>query len=216
MRRRFSYANVAATVAIVLAMSGGAYAAGHYLINSTKQINPKVLRKLHGARGARGVAGQNGPVGPQGVEGREGQKGHLGLTGEPGFSALSQLPTGKSESGDFAVTEDAATEGHTVSTAITFSIPLAVPVEHVEFTTVSTHTENCLGPGSAHKGWLCVYTSSVVNAKSPSTSNLEVAGPNEFLPGKFGAGLSWAAENTEPPKQPEHVSVAGTYTVTAP
>jgi hypothetical protein len=219
MRRRFSYANVAATVAIVLAMSGGAYAAGHYLINSTKQINPKVLRKLHGARGARGVAGQIGAIGPQGVTGATGPKGARGPdgeSGEPGFSALSRLPTGKSESGVFAVTEDAATEGHTISTAITFSIPLEVPVEGVEFTPISTKTVNCLGPGSAHRGWLCIYTSSVVNAKSPSTSNLEVTGPNESLPGKFGAGLSWAAENTEPPKEPEHVSVAGTYTVTAP
>jgi hypothetical protein len=73
-----------------------------------------------------------------------------------------------------------------------------------------TLTENCLGPGTAHGGWLCIYMSSVVNAKSPSTSNLEVAGPNESLPGKFGAGLSWAAVASG------HVSVAGTYTVKAP
>lgn len=46
MRHRLSYANVAATLALVFSMSGGALAATHYLINSTKQINPKVLKKL--------------------------------------------------------------------------------------------------------------------------------------------------------------------------
>lgn len=46
MRRHISYANVAATLALVLSMSGGALAASHYLINSTKQINPKVLKTL--------------------------------------------------------------------------------------------------------------------------------------------------------------------------
>jgi hypothetical protein len=46
MRRRLSYANVVATLALVFAMSGGALAANHYLINSTKQINPKVLKAL--------------------------------------------------------------------------------------------------------------------------------------------------------------------------
>ena len=51
MHKRLTYANVAATLALVLAMSGGALAASHYLINSTKQINPKVLKKLKGATG---------------------------------------------------------------------------------------------------------------------------------------------------------------------
>ena len=63
MRRRFTYANVAATLALVFAMSGGAVAASHYLINSTKQINPKVLRTLRGARGATGATGSSGATG---------------------------------------------------------------------------------------------------------------------------------------------------------
>jgi cytoskeletal protein RodZ len=46
MRRRLNYANVTATLALFFAMSGGALAAKHYLINSTKQINPKVLKAL--------------------------------------------------------------------------------------------------------------------------------------------------------------------------
>jgi hypothetical protein len=45
-RRHLSYANVTATVALVFAMTGGALAANHYLLTSTKQISPKVLKKL--------------------------------------------------------------------------------------------------------------------------------------------------------------------------
>ncbi len=37
MRRRLSYANVTATLALVFAMSGGAMAANHYLITSTSR-----------------------------------------------------------------------------------------------------------------------------------------------------------------------------------
>jgi hypothetical protein len=44
IKKRLSYANVAMTLALVFAMSGGAYAACHFTITSTKQISPKVLK----------------------------------------------------------------------------------------------------------------------------------------------------------------------------
>jgi len=81
LQRRLTYANVAATVALVFSMTGGALAAKHYLVNSTKQINPKVLGKLEGRRGrsgatgatgAAGMAGAVGPAGPAGAPGKEG------------------------------------------------------------------------------------------------------------------------------------------------
>lgn len=46
MRRHLTYANVTATLALVFAMSGGALAAKRYLIGSTGQIDPKVLRSF--------------------------------------------------------------------------------------------------------------------------------------------------------------------------
>ncbi len=49
VRARMSYANVAATAALVLSMSGGAIAAQRYLITSTSQVSPAVLEKLAGA-----------------------------------------------------------------------------------------------------------------------------------------------------------------------
>jgi hypothetical protein len=91
MRRRLSYANVAATLALVFSMSGGALAANHYLINSTKQINPKVLKTLKGSRGASGTQGSQGAagsIGPQGTSGSQGTAGAQGTTGLQGPKGL--------------------------------------------------------------------------------------------------------------------------------
>jgi hypothetical protein len=81
MRGRITYANVAATLAVVLSMSGGALTAKHFLIESTKQINPKVRKALKGKTGPVGPAGAPGTPGAQGTPGtpgREGQKGEPG------------------------------------------------------------------------------------------------------------------------------------------
>jgi len=77
-RRHLNYANVVATLALVFAMSGGALAAKHYLINSTKQINPKVLKKLKGNTGKTGPTGLTGPTGPAGQAGKTGETGAAG------------------------------------------------------------------------------------------------------------------------------------------
>jgi hypothetical protein len=81
MRRRVTYANVASTLALVFGMSGGAFAASHYLINSTKQINPKVLKKLRGRTGKTGPAGKAGLPGAPGAPGAPGSPGVEGKTG---------------------------------------------------------------------------------------------------------------------------------------
>ena len=96
MRRHLTYANVAATLALVFAMSGGALAASHYLINSTKQINPKVLKKLRGARGATGASGPRGATGAGGAAGKQGtlgKEGTPGKEGQPGASASASIAT---------------------------------------------------------------------------------------------------------------------------
>jgi hypothetical protein len=66
--RRLSYANVVATLALVLVVGGGtAWAAHHYLITSTSQIKPSVLKKLHGKNGVDGTNGTNGKNGKDGA-----------------------------------------------------------------------------------------------------------------------------------------------------
>jgi hypothetical protein len=62
MRKHLSYANVTATLALVFAMSGGALAAKHYVLNSVSQINPRVIRTLRSTPSASLWA----QVGPEG------------------------------------------------------------------------------------------------------------------------------------------------------
>jgi hypothetical protein len=92
---------VIATLALVFAMSGGAYAASHYLITSTKQISPKVLKSLKGKTGPAGPTGSTGPAGaagvgtagaagPLGPAGAAGVKGENGATGAAGVSVTSK------------------------------------------------------------------------------------------------------------------------------
>jgi hypothetical protein len=70
IRKRATYANIVATLALFLALGGGAaYAAKHYIITSKKQIAPAVLHKLKGKPGATGPAGAPGAPGAPGAAG---------------------------------------------------------------------------------------------------------------------------------------------------
>jgi hypothetical protein len=89
IRKRFTYANVAMTFALVFAMSGGAYAASKYVISSTKQINPKVLKSLQGKPGTNGAPGPAGPAGPAGQAGSAGEKGAAGTNGTNGSNGAN-------------------------------------------------------------------------------------------------------------------------------
>ncbi|HEY7934868.1 MAG TPA: hypothetical protein VID48_13700 [Solirubrobacteraceae bacterium] len=80
-RISLTYANVTASLALVLSMSSGALAARHYLINSASQINPKVIKSLKGKTGA---SGKTGPAGPTGSTGPVGPVGFAGNTGKTG------------------------------------------------------------------------------------------------------------------------------------
>src|SRR6185312_5851647 len=84
MRARMTYANVVATLALLFAMSGGALAAKHYLVSSTSQISPKVLKELKGKAGAQGAAGPVGAAGPAGPAGAAGNNGAPGANGKEG------------------------------------------------------------------------------------------------------------------------------------
>lgn len=77
IRSRLTYANVAATLALVFAMSGGAMAASHYIITSKSQIKPSVLKSL---KGKQGKAGARGPAGAGGATGAAGPAGPAGTS----------------------------------------------------------------------------------------------------------------------------------------
>jgi hypothetical protein len=89
VRKRMTYTNVALTLALVFSMTGGAYAAGKYLITSTKQIKPSVLKSLKGANGKNGVAGPAGPAGPAGLAGPAGPGGPAGKDGTNGTNGTN-------------------------------------------------------------------------------------------------------------------------------
>jgi hypothetical protein len=150
-RMHVSPASAIATLALVFAMTGGAYASGRYLITSTKQISPKVLKSLkgangkNGANGANGAAGANGAQGPQGPagtagvngtgtpgatgkEGPTGKTGPAGPTGPPG--PFGTLPSKKTETGAWSAEAWITPSG--AAGAISFSIPLAGALEQTQ------------------------------------------------------------------------------------
>jgi Collagen triple helix repeat (20 copies) len=192
IRRRMTYANVAATLALVFAMSGGAYAASRYVITSTKQISPKVLKALKGNAGANGAqgsagsvgasgpAGPAGPQGPAGQTGKEGPPGKNGENGKDGTTGFTEtLPSGKTEKGDWSVVENVSKGLVFVANSVSFNIPLATaPVVHyitsqgnepvdVGGTIEEVKSTSCLGTAaepSAAPGNLCVYGKSENNS----------------------------------------------------
>src|SRR2546423_685496 len=98
--RRPSPGLVIAVVALFIALGGTAFAAKHYLITSTGQIKPSVLKKLRGNRGpagakgatgATGATGAAGPAGAPGALGKEGPAGKEGKEGPPGPVELAPL-----------------------------------------------------------------------------------------------------------------------------
>ncbi len=231
VRARFTYANVVATLALVFAMSGGAYAASRYLITSTKQISPKVLKSLRGANGSNGIAGPAGAVGaagavgPQGPAGTVGAKGETGAAGAPGapgaagkkgepgspWTAGGTLPVGATETG--GVSYHGPGE-QTLFLPMSFSIPLAAELneEHVEIVTAGSTGTNCTGTSqnpTAPSGFLCVYLAEEPEPNNIGTTAILRSGqPGGPGASKAGAVLVIRPLQTEPPP------IYGTWAVT--
>ena len=120
LRRRIAPSTVIATLALVFAITGGAYAANHFLITSTKQISPKVLKALKGnsgAPGVEGVAGATGAAGPQGPGGAQGPQGPQGPKGETGAKGEA------GPKGEKGVTGEKGVEGKEGKTGFTETLP---------------------------------------------------------------------------------------------
>ena len=83
---------VGAAVAALLIVAGGAGAAGRFVITSTSQIKPSVLRALHANQTARGLPGApHGAQGPQGAPGPPGPSGNPGVAGAAGSARAVAL-----------------------------------------------------------------------------------------------------------------------------
>jgi hypothetical protein len=205
IRAHLTYANVAATLALVFSMAGGALAAQHYLINSTRQINPKVLKTLRGKNGSRGALG---PEGPQGVLGPQGPKGNEGHTGPEGLSPLSALPSSRSASGVYGAEPIGGPATGTITETVSFPIGLQGELSSLQviYNAVGANSTHCSGPGKADSGFLCVY-SAVSHGVGPATIvNPEAAGQPGGA-GRHGFVLQWSVTEAGP-------FDFGTYTVT--
>jgi len=201
-RRIITFSNVVSLMALVFSMTGGALAAHHffthhYLINSTSQINPKVLKRL------KGEPGEIGQIGPQGVTGEVGPNGKVGGRGEayPQF-----LESGRTESGVFGMRANG--EGQLAQT-IQFRIPLLAEIAkaQVEFVGAGTSGANCKEPGQANKGFLCVYAAVETEAGEPKAFDPALTARPEGA-GKLGFTLEILGSGTHP-------AYEGSYTVTA-
>jgi hypothetical protein len=198
---KLSYANVAATLALVFSMTGGAMAAHHYLITSTKQISPKVVKALKGKTGKTGPAGPQGPAGSPGAPGAPGQN----------LTAQTTLPSGQSESGAFSAgggfDPTSGGEGY-LGAGITYVQPLAkaIPDENI-IDVKGTSAPHCPGRGKADPNYLCLYNTISFNVEEGYgySSDAEV-GPLTPSPGVV---LYWYTTGRDP-------YVGGIYTVTAP
>jgi hypothetical protein len=189
-------------VALLAALGGGAYAASGGLSGKEKREVQKIAKRYAtaGATGAAGAAGPSGKNGARGAEGLSGEDG-VGITtaaasaaecpsggvkvtsangatkvcnGTTGFTEF--LPTGKTETGTFAIPKIEITEAQVAeeiesvsltSAPISFAIPLEAPLGPSEVHFVSTEEQEessapsqC--PGSvetplAEEGNLCLY-----------------------------------------------------------
>ncbi len=204
---------VVALTALFLVLGGSAIAAKHYLISSTKQISPAVLKKLKGRTGAKGATGATGPAGSQGPQGPQGSQGNAGQN----LTAETVLPSGASESGAFSAgggydsgkkAEEKEDFGY-IGAGITYVQPLATPIEESHIKDIQSEgsvTSECPGVGKAQRGYLCLYdyTSSDVDEGYGYSNNEEFSTPSP------GVVLYWQVKEAGEPYS------GGEYTVTAP
>src|SRR3954470_13970370 len=86
---------VVAVVALVVALTGTAFAAKKFI---TKQEAIKIAKKYAGKNGAPGAQGSKGDTGASGAQGPKGDQGGKGEEGPPGPTE-TLLPIGKTEIG---------------------------------------------------------------------------------------------------------------------
>jgi len=215
---------VVAIVALVVALTGVAFAAGGLTKQQEKQVK-KIAKKFAGKDGAPGATGPQGPAGPQGSKGDKGDQGGQGIqgkqgnqgpAGEDGACSVANpeciLPSGATETGAWAMgpsgssivampfnlpLEEAPTEVHYVN-AVGEEVINTTPLEYGP-------PENCLGSvtaPTAPEGEVCVYA---------SYENAVVPNLTAFFNKRFQSGvlLFFTASTSEG-------IAAGTYAVTAP
>ena len=128
-----------------------------------------------------------------------------------GATALTPLPSGKSESGLFAAGSSPSTSGN-LGLSITYPRPLAGPIADSNIIDVQgkgSTAPHCSGPGHADPGYLCLYDYDVSSVDATAFYSND----GEIFPvslGKYGVDLYWEVTDSGFPY------VGGSWTVTAP
>jgi hypothetical protein len=152
-KSRLTYANVAATLALVFSMTGGALAAKHYLITSTKQISPKVISALKGKAGKTGPSGPQGLPGKDGVTGKEGPKGEQGPPGQArAFAFITPGEPAKIQAGSRGVVSATSFLEITcvfLDPSIDLKTTTPVVTSNFDDVTFAAHPEGCFSGGKA-------------------------------------------------------------------
>jgi Collagen triple helix repeat (20 copies) len=131
LRRHASYANVAATLALVFAMTGGAYAVSgsHGNGSELRATVPTAVTAAKKKASSKGKPGPRGPAGPKGATGIPGAQGPAGPQGAPGAAG------GKGENGTAGTNGTNGTNG--------------APGEGVKVSSIATGAPECAGQGGA-------------------------------------------------------------------
>ena len=209
LRAKLTYANVAATLALFVALAGGtAYAADQLGKESvgTKQlakgaVTPAKLSKaakktLTGAPGPRGTIGATGPQGAQGVPGPKGDAGSKGDTG-PAGPITGALPAGVTITGVFNLDDVAAAAGQRNGGEISFGLaPKTEPEVELILASPSAHCPGTSEAPAAAPGWLCLYRATRSNVEEVELQKFGTYGIEIFAKatagGRFYVDGTWA------------------------
>ncbi len=204
--RRLTFANVVATVAVFLALSGVGFAATRIPHGSVGATQLKAAA-VTPAKLARGALAQR-VAGPRGAAGAVGATGATGKTAE--VQAL--LPAGATETGVFAYGAGSSAARTFLSATARFIRPLPFPLGRgqVELIAVGESPRpGCPGIGRAEPGFFCAYTYEESNAE-PATEPENPSSGSDGA-GTRGAQFFFAAKN---PLEASYVY--GSWAVTAP
>jgi hypothetical protein len=214
LRGRLTYANVTASLALFLALGGGAYAAVKLPANSvgSKQLRSQAVtpskiaaetislfRGQTGTTGARGLQGPDGAQGPGGAQGPRGDQGVQGPAGPTAGAWAHSAGTNAINSASYAPILDLVSqpntgsgEAHSGVITVTYNARLiATATYSISSLAAGTTGVRCklvLNPGASAQDF---YSSGMFLAVPPSAfADASISDGIDVGPGTYNVALS--------------------------